>query len=122
MKTTYSKRVTTLLAQVRPELATTHRLEFRNVFGAVGGYVDGRIFISCGRFGVALRLPPKALEVLFKKHSARRLRYFPKGHIKKEYAVIPGRILEDAAELGRLVDESVRYALATVTLLAAMRG
>lgn len=122
MKNKYSGRITTLLDQVRPKLAATHRIEFKNVFGAVGGYVDGRIFISCGTFGIALRLPPNVLEVLFEEQGARRLRYFPKGHIKKEYAVIPGRILKDASEVGRLLDESVRYVLATLTYAVAMRG
>jgi len=36
-------------------------LEFKNFFGAVTGYVDGHIFVSCGKFGVALRLPPDTL-------------------------------------------------------------
>ena len=112
MKSTYATRITALLDQVRPELAAAHRIELKNVFGAVGGYVDGRIFISCGRFGTALRLPPKALEVLFQEQGARRLRYFPTGHIKKEYAVIPGRILKDASAFGTLVDESIRFVLA----------
>ena len=117
MKNRYAGRITALLDQARPKLATAHQIDFKNVFGAVGGYVDGRIFISCGKFGLALRLPPQVLEVLFKEQGARRLRYFPKGHIKKEYAVIPGRILKDASEVGKLLDESVRYALA-----AAIRG
>ena len=105
-------KIRRLMDQVQPELPAAGQVEFKNVFGAVGGYVDGRIFISCGKFGVALRLPPEVLEVLFKEQGARRLRYFPKGHIKKEYAVIPGRILKDASEVGKLLDESVRYALA----------
>ena len=113
MKSTYAGRITALLDQVRPELAAAHRIELKNVFGAAGGYVDGRIFISCGQFGIALRLPPSILEELFQEQGARRLRFFPKGHIKKEYAVIPGRILKDASEMGRLLDESVRFVLAT---------
>ncbi len=112
MKSKYADRITALLAQARPQLATTHQIELKNVFGAVGGYVDGRIFISCGTFGIALRLPPETLEILFNEKGARRLRYFPKGHIKKQYAVIPGRILKDASEVGRLLDESVSYVLA----------
>ena len=122
MKNKYAGRIATLLDQARPKLAATHRIEFRDVFGAVGGYADGRIFISCGTFGIALRLPPNVLEVLFEEQGARRLRYFLKGHIKKEYAVIPGRILKDASEVGRLLDESVRYVLATLTHAVAMRG
>ncbi len=75
--------------------------------------MDGRIFISCGRFGIALRLPPETLEILFNEKGARRLRYFPKGHVKREYAVIPGRILKDAVEFRRLLDESLTFVLAT---------
>ncbi|NQW24652.1 MAG: TfoX/Sxy family protein [SAR202 cluster bacterium] len=103
-------RLTTLLERVQPKLPITHQLEFRNVFGAVSGYVDGRIFISCGKFGVALKLPPNILDALFQDTDVERLRYFPKGHIKKEYAVLPIRILEDDNQFRRLVNESVQYA------------
>jgi hypothetical protein len=36
------------------------------------------------------------------------LRYFPKGHIKKEYAVLPKRILEDKPQFKRLLEKSIR--------------
>ena len=109
MKSTYLGELTKLLEQARPLLASTHVLEFKNVFGAVAGYVDGNIFISCGKFGVALRLPPGALEEVFKEDGVERLRYFPNGHVKKEYAVFPQRMLEDQEQFRKLVDESVTY-------------
>ena len=105
----YSPKITTLLEQVSPELSATHRLEFKNVFGAVGGYVNGRIFVSCGKFGVALRLPPKTLDSLFQKKDVKHLKYFPNGHVKKEYAVLPNRLLKDKYALRKLVHESVKY-------------
>ena len=111
MKNNYLEKVTTLLEQARPELAATYRLEFKNCFGAVAGYVDGRIFISCGRFGVALRLPPEVLNDLFQEKDVKHLKYFPNGHIKKEYAVIPKRILDDQHQFRKLVDESIQYVL-----------
>ena len=110
MKDSYSDRLTALLAQARPTLATTHRLEFKNVFGAVGGYVNGSIFISCGKFGIALRLPPGILDSLFQEKGVRRLKYFPNGHVKKKYAVLPKRILETEEQFGTLLDESIAYA------------
>ena len=67
MENKYHNKVTMLLKQVSPRLSTTHRLEFENVFDAVGGYVNGKIFISCGRFGIALRLPPDTLAALFQR-------------------------------------------------------
>ena len=105
----YSEKITKLLEQVRPKFSATHHLEFNNVFGAIGGYVNGCIFISCGKFGVALRLPPKTLDVLFQKKDIKHLKYFPNGHIKKEYAVLPNRILKDKYALRKLVHESVKY-------------
>ena len=97
MENKYLNEITTPLKQARPKLSTTHRLEFKNVFGAVGGYVNGKIFVSYGKFGVALRLPPDTLDMLFQEKEAKHLKYFPSGHVKKEYAVLSKRILENEA-------------------------
>ncbi len=110
MENKYFDQITRLLGQACPKLTITHRLEFKNVFGAVGGYVDGNIFISCGRFGVALRLPPEILESFFKERDVKHLKYFPNGHIKKEYAVLPKKILDDKQRLRKLVVASIKYA------------
>ena len=101
--------LTRLLKRARPRLASTHALAFKSVFGAVAGYVNGSIFVSCGRFGTALRLPPEMLEQLFREEGAEPLRYFPNGHVKKQYAVLPERILEDRRRFGELIDESVGH-------------
>jgi len=105
----YLEEITKLLERVRPKLAAEHRLELKRVFGAVGGYVNGNIFISCGKFGIALRLPPKILDRLFREIDVAPLRYFAKGHIKKQYAVIPQRLLKDKREFGKLLDESISF-------------
>ncbi|MBI1821310.1 MAG: TfoX/Sxy family protein [Nitrospirae bacterium] len=88
----------------------THQLEFKNCFGAVTGYIDGHIFISCGKFGVALRLPPEILASLFDEKGVKPLKYFPNGHIKKEYAVLPQEIIENKQRFKELLDESIKYA------------
>ena len=111
MQNKYFEKITKLLEQASPELTTTYRLEFKNVFGAVGGYVNGHIFISCGKFGVALKLPPQTIEYLFNKKVAKRLKYFPKGHVKKEYAVLQKRITQNAEQFRKFVDKSVQYVL-----------
>lgn len=107
----YLTEATKLLKQSRPKLAVQHRLEFKSVFGAVGGYVNDHIFISYGKFGVALRLPAKTLDELFRTKEARHLKYFPKGHVKKEYAVLSKRILKNKRRLIVLVDESIKFSL-----------
>ena len=107
MNDKYFNRLTALLKQVRPKLASTHRLAFKNVFGAVGGYVNERIFISCGTFGIALKLPPEMLEVLFREKGVKRLKYFHNGHVKKEYAVLPKRMLNNKRQFRKLLDKSI---------------
>ena len=111
MDTTYSEILEKLLRQAHPELFTIHPITFKNCFGAIAGYADGRIFVSCGKFGLALRLTPKTLTELLKEEGVSSLRYFPKGHVKKEYAVLPKRILDDPDRFRRLLDESIDYAL-----------
>ncbi len=110
MENSYLDKLTKLLEQARPKLAATHQLEFKNVFGAVAGYVDGNIFMSCGKFGVALRLPPETLVSVFKEEGVENLKYFPKGHVKKEYAVLPKGILDNKDRFKKLLDKSIRYA------------
>lgn len=98
-----------MLKQTYPTLSKIHRLEFKNCFGAVAGYVDGKIFISCGTFGVALKLPKETLNELFREKDVKHLKYFPKGHVKKDYAVVPKRILENKRLLKKLLDKSIKY-------------
>ena len=107
----YVSKLEALLKQAHPRLRVTHQLGFKNCFGAATGYVDGHIFISCGKFGVALRLPPAILAELFKEEDVSQLRYFPRGHVKKEYAVVPQRMIDDRGGFKRLLEKSVKYAL-----------
>ena len=108
MKTNYSNQLIDLL-QIRPRLKKSHGLEFKNCFGAVVGYVKGRIFISCGKFGIALKLPPKIISGLLKESGVKQLKYFTRGHIKKDYVVLPSRIFEDEVTFGKLISESIRF-------------
>ena len=107
----YLGELTRLLDKTCPKLAKSHRLDFKNCFGAVAGYIDGKIFVSCGQFGIALRFPPKTLAELFQDSDVLPLKYFPNGHVKKEYAVIPKRIIDDQGRFKSLVEKSTRYAL-----------
>ncbi len=111
MKNKYFEEITAIIRLARPRLSTTNKLEFKNVFGAVGVYVNGHIFASCGKFGVAFRLPPDTRGALFQQKEAKYLKYFPKGHIKKEYAVLSKKILNDKHRLKRIMDESLKYAI-----------
>jgi hypothetical protein len=102
-----------LLKPIGRRLAIDYRLEFKNCFGAVAGYVNGKIFVSCGNFGLALKLPSQTLIELFKEADVTPLKYFKNGHIKKGYAVIPQRIIDDASRFQNLLGESVKFVLST---------
>ena len=109
MANAYCEHLMGLITRARPELASTDSLTFKNVFGAVGCYFDAVIFASSGSFGVALRLPPETLLKLFLEADIVLLRYFPKGHVKKQYAVLPDRILSDERRFQARPDESIAF-------------
>lgn len=109
MNPDYLSNLQRFLSAARPDLQGTHNLEFNGVFGAVAGYVHGRIFVSCGKFGLALKLPPERCAALIANGSAGPLRYFSKGHIKKSYAVLTEGSMEDSSLLRELMDESIAY-------------
>ena len=77
MNKVYLTKLEDVLRQAR--LPTAARpIEFKSCFGAVAGYVRGHIFVSCGRFGVALKLPPETLERLFQEGGCKTLEIFSK--------------------------------------------
>ena len=104
----YQEQLQTILEQSCPELATRHALTFKNCFGAVAGYVDQQIFCSCGQFGFALKLPPEDREEIFKV-GGKHLKYFPNGHVKKDYAVLTGQMVNDRKKLYRLIETSIKF-------------
>ena len=110
MNAIYTKKIEGLLARTRPRLIVTRSVVLKSVFGAVAAYLDGRIFISCGKFGMALRLPPATVRRLLDDGDARPLRYFRNGHVKKDYVVLRARVLADQDLSKRLVDASIRFA------------
>lgn len=109
MNPEYLSNLQSILYSARPDLQRAHDLQFKSSFGAVAGYVNGRIFVSFGKFGLALKLPPERCAALIAEGSAGPLRYFPKGHLKKSYAVLPERTIEDSSLLRDLMNESIGY-------------
>lgn len=109
MNPQYLEKLTDVLQQARPGLPRSPSLQFKPSFGAVAAYMDGRIFASCGKFGLALKLPPERCAELIGNKSAGPLRYFPNGHVKKSYAVLSAGILEDPAHIAQLIAESMAF-------------
>jgi len=87
-----------MLRDAYPYIGRGCKLEFKNCFGAVAGYADGKIFCSRGAFGFALKLSREKIDSLMKQ-GAKPLRYFPNGHVKKDYAVLPEAVLLNKKQL-----------------------
>ena len=105
----YQKRLVHLLNWASPRLRGSVRLDFKPCFGAVAGYADGKIFVSSGPFGVALKLSQDELSKLFNEPGVKQLKYFARGHVKKDYAILPPRILSDRSYLRELINSSIRH-------------
>lgn len=103
--------VITLLKQTSPELFKKYNLEFKKKFGEITVYINGKIFMSRGKFSVALKLPEKIINELFKDNQAKHLKYFPKGHIKKNYAVLSSKILKNKKVFKSLLNKSITNVL-----------
>lgn len=108
MNPQYLEKLTSILrrAQHSPPQVPFH---FKQSFGAVAAYVDGRIFAVCGKFGFGLKLPPERCAELIAGQDGAPLRYFPKGHVKKSYVLLPERVLEAPPLISGLVAESIGF-------------
>jgi len=111
MNEKYLEKLEQTISLTRPRLKNSFNLEFKNSFGAVAGFLDGQIFIVSGKFGLALRLPAEQLVRLFESKSVRRFKYFKNGHVKKDYAIIPKKLLEDRVEMKKLMNHSIKFAV-----------
>ena len=84
-------------------------LTCKHFFSGAALYVDGKICVSLTPVGLALKLPEDDRNVLIENHSAKPLRYFPKGPIKKDYVVLPKAVLNDIKALRNWVKASIEY-------------
>ena len=105
----YLQRLTALMEQVTSSGFEDVQLECKHFFSGAALYVDGRICLSLTPVGFAIKLPEESRNTLMNEQGAKRLRYFPKGPIKKEYVVLPEVMLENKKALRRWVKASIEY-------------
>jgi TfoX N-terminal domain len=90
-------------------LSSKFELTFKPVFGARAAYANGRIFATCGKFGFALKLPEDVCSELISDGLASPLKYFEKGHVKRNYAVMNEDHAEMEPRLRDLIVQSARF-------------
>ncbi|MBI1779465.1 MAG: TfoX/Sxy family protein [Proteobacteria bacterium] len=104
----YLRQLDALLREIAPRLSRQPRLECKRFFSGGAVYADGRIFMTLTMAGLALKLPEDARAMLLRE-GGKPLRYFAKGHIKKEYVVVPEAIANRPSALGKWIEQSVQY-------------
>lgn len=101
----YLKELIELMDQVRFKDA---KWECKHFFSGAAVYVDGKVCMSLTPVGLALKLPEKSRDILKKEKGAKPLRYFPGAPIKKDYVLLPKKMVSDIKELEVWIYESIR--------------
>jgi len=109
MAKAYVEKLSLLMKRAVPEDIKGVELEIKHFFSGAAVYASGKICVTLTPVGFALKLPEKYRDEIISKEGARPLQYFPQGPIKKEYALLPGSILNDNDALGFWVRRSVEY-------------
>ncbi len=107
MRTEYLQQLEQLVDDA--DFPGNYQISYKSVFGAVGAYANGQIFMTCGKFGLALKLAEDTCAALMAEGVGKPLKYFEKGHIKRNYAVLAGNLLKDRARMGKLLRQSAAF-------------
>lgn len=101
--------------QKRVEAAAPLEIElrFRPMFGGIGVYADGRMFMSLSDVGLALKLGGTERDALLKIADAKPLQYEPGAPPSKSYVVVPNRMLDDRKALRVWIEKSVAFVKST---------
>lgn len=107
----YRDQLMALIARVDPVLPPRSAVEVKHFFGGAAAYIDGHIFMSLTKVGLALKLPEEDRERLFRTRQAKKLRYFPKAPVKKQYALFSRVLLDDGNSAKTWIEKSVGYVM-----------
>ena len=106
----YLERLSELIKRVNLEKLENVKLEVKHFFSGAAVYVNSSICITLTPVGLAIKLPEQLRNKLIKQKGAKPLRYFVKGPIKKDYAVLPESMLTDIKNLRLWLKISIEYA------------
>ncbi|NOZ53301.1 MAG: TfoX/Sxy family protein [Gammaproteobacteria bacterium] len=118
----YLEQLSIIMKQVTARQFNGVDIKCKHFFSGAAVYADGRICVSLTPAGFAIKLPEQLRGVLLKEEGAKKLRYFSKGPIKKEYVVLPNTMLTDMKVLRYWVNMAVEYALIHPTSVKKKRG
>ena len=111
MAKAYVEKLSALMKQVMLGRYKDVHLEVKHFFAGAAVYANSKICITLTPAGFAVKLSAEQRNELLQGQGAEPLRYFPQGPIKKEYVVLPARMVEDSDVLRQWVTRSIAYAL-----------
>ena len=87
MAAAYLEPLVRLLENLQLEQVVDCNIECRHFFSGAAVYADGRICASWSPVGLAFKLSSIEAAELIANGSAKPLKYFPKGALKKDYVL-----------------------------------
>ena len=105
----YLEKLTVLFEGLSSNKIKNSDFAIKHFFSGAAVYINNNICITLTPAGLAIKLPETTRQELMKKKGTKPLRYFPNGHIKKEYVVLPQRMVDDKKILTKLIMESFAY-------------
>ncbi len=107
----YLNDLSRIVERLEPIPLENVTLETKHFFSGAALYANGKICASLGPLGFAVKLPEDTRQSLISKGNADEFRFFEKGPIKREYAVLSDAIIQDKKALRKLIEISVQYAV-----------
>ena len=104
----YFDKLSNLIKESDLETEIDFTTEVKDFFTGAAFHVDKEIRVTLSPVGLAFKLPEKEVEKLIKSGSAIPLKYFPKGRIKKEYALFESPDLTNIERWKRYFLESIQ--------------
>jgi|GEM_PF-1106794 TfoX/Sxy family transcriptional regulator of competence genes len=105
--TAFQQQLETIVAEAG--ISERYQITYKSVFGAIAAYADERIFLICGKFGMAAKLPGETCQTLMDKGIGAPLKYFEKGHVKRNYVVLRDDLLKNTNRMRELLGESAAF-------------
>lgn len=87
MAKVYFEKLSALLEELQIEQEVTKPMEVKYFFSGAALYINKTICASWSPAGLAFKLEEQEASKLIKSGKAIPLKYFPKGHVKKGYAL-----------------------------------
>ena len=109
MAEAYLEILTNTIASLELKTSPEVSLECKHYFLGAALFADGKIFASLGPVGYRFKLPAEVRTQLIDSGDADELRYYKKGHAKKEYVLFPDSIVEDTKRFAQLLETSIEY-------------